>query len=124
MTTAPQPASWRPAPTVIWLPEPHAEAAEAPQTIYLLDLEAEVPMILEETSALIWSALMDRLARPSAAEADTDGQGVSSAHLAVDLTRDGPLRPEEIQQDIEDLLTQLGAAGVLVRAPRGTGLEA
>ena len=112
------PLSWRPAPTVVWLPEPASESAgapEAPQRIYLLDMDAEVPVILEQTSALIWAALMERLAQPSSAS----GEGVTAQQIAEDLAADAQLEPQEIQPDIERFLADLGSSGLLQRAAGG-----
>ncbi|MDH5151475.1 hypothetical protein [Kocuria palustris] len=108
------PMSWRPAPTVVWLSEPHEETAEDAPTVYLLDLEAEIPRILEQSSALIWIALLERLAHPSTS-AD---EGVTATRIAEDLTAGAPLDPQDIQPDIEQFLEALGADGVLIPASR------
>lgn len=110
-----EPTSWRPAPSIVWLSDPRAEAVDAPPRIYVLDLEAEVPVILEQTSALIWIALMERLAQPSS----PPGEGVTAAQIAGDLAVGTQLEPQEIQPDIERFLAELSASGLLIAVPGG-----
>lgn len=54
--------AWRPGADVVWLPDPGAQDPELPERVYLLDLRSEIPVVLEGSAALIWSALARRLA--------------------------------------------------------------
>lgn len=97
--------------TVVWQADPAAADAAVPQRVYVLDLEAEVPAVLEGSSAVIWAALTRTL------DLADPVSSVSAAEVTAEVSSLTGIPAERLSGDVLGFLREVSALGLV----RGLG---